>query len=243
MSMTPWEWECLVRACAEDKGAVGRAVLSGEFPLFCFAVDQWTDDAAQAVYQRAVDADAVGWVERNCITNSLLLYSAKQGRGVLCGHMFAFTFNRGADTFGVSVFEHFNGRVRTHSHVVPDWVQPKLCAAFMAVSAWFFQLSLCRNVRVQQDTAPRVVRKRNPGAAGIRFSRVFLSAARRGGSGLEREVELTGPAGVAAHHVRGHFKTYTDEAPLFGKLTGTYWVSPHMRGDHAHGTVLQEYVA
>lgn len=33
-----------------------------------------------------------------------------------------------------------------------------------------------------------------------------------------------------AHIVRGHFATYTDDAPLFGKYTGTYWRPAHARG-------------
>ena len=33
-----------------------------------------------------------------------------------------------------------------------------------------------------------------------------------------------------AHIVRGHFATYTDNNPLFGKYTGTYWRPSHARG-------------
>ena len=34
----------------------------------------------------------------------------------------------------------------------------------------------------------------------------------------------------ALHICRGHFKTFTDIAPLFGKLRGTYWWADHIRG-------------
>lgn len=33
------------------------------------------------------------------------------------------------------------------------------------------------------------------------------------------------------HLVRGHFKHYTEDAPLFGKHTGLYWWQPHVRGE------------
>lgn len=33
------------------------------------------------------------------------------------------------------------------------------------------------------------------------------------------------------HLVRGHFKHYTESAPLFGKYTGLYWWQPHVRGE------------
>lgn len=39
----------------------------------------------------------------------------------------------------------------------------------------------------------------------------------------------------STHICRGHFKTYTDEAPLMGRFVGTYWWDAHVRGrDKAH---------
>lgn len=46
--------------------------------------------------------------------------------------------------------------------------------------------------------------------------------------------------GVAIHIVRGHFKTYTDEAPLFGSMTGTWWWQPQVRGNEPR-IVLKDY--
>jgi hypothetical protein len=43
------------------------------------------------------------------------------------------------------------------------------------------------------------------------------------------------------HVVRGHFKTYTEEAPLFGKMTGTIWVPSHARGDASLGLIEKDY--
>ncbi len=42
------------------------------------------------------------------------------------------------------------------------------------------------------------------------------------------------------HFCRGHFKHYTTEHPLFGKLTGMYWWQPHVRGK-AQGFVEKDY--
>jgi hypothetical protein len=44
-----------------------------------------------------------------------------------------------------------------------------------------------------------------------------------------------------AHTVRGHFKTFTDEAPLLGKITGTFWWSPFARGSVTEGVIEKEY--
>jgi hypothetical protein len=43
------------------------------------------------------------------------------------------------------------------------------------------------------------------------------------------------------HIVRGHFKTYTEEAPLFGRTVGIIWVPCHARGNAALGIVEKDY--
>lgn len=43
------------------------------------------------------------------------------------------------------------------------------------------------------------------------------------------------------HLCRGHFKTYTAEAPLFGKYTGRYWWQPSVRGRSKDGVVMKDY--
>jgi hypothetical protein len=44
----------------------------------------------------------------------------------------------------------------------------------------------------------------------------------------------------ALHICRGHFKNF-DDKPLFGKLTGTYWWQPHVRGTAEAGIVEKDY--
>jgi len=36
-------------------------------------------------------------------------------------------------------------------------------------------------------------------------------------------------------------KEYTQEHPLFGKLTGLYWWQPHVRGQNKEGIVMKDY--
>lgn len=43
------------------------------------------------------------------------------------------------------------------------------------------------------------------------------------------------------HLCRGHFKTYTEDAPLFGKFTGRYWWQPSVRGRNKDGVVMKDY--
>lgn len=46
---------------------------------------------------------------------------------------------------------------------------------------------------------------------------------------------------VRFHLCRGHFKTFTEERPLFGKYSGTFWWNPQSRGDRSKGVVEKEY--
>ena len=46
---------------------------------------------------------------------------------------------------------------------------------------------------------------------------------------------------TSLHTVRGHFVTYTEDAPLFGHYVGTVWRAAHWRGDKSHGAVLKDY--
>lgn len=45
----------------------------------------------------------------------------------------------------------------------------------------------------------------------------------------------------ALHKVRGHFKRYTEDAPLFGKHVGTYWWPWQVRGTTDSGVVVSNY--
>lgn len=45
----------------------------------------------------------------------------------------------------------------------------------------------------------------------------------------------------SAHICRGHFKHYTEEAPLFGHYTGTVWCPMHLKGDENIGTIKKDY--
>lgn len=43
------------------------------------------------------------------------------------------------------------------------------------------------------------------------------------------------------HFCRGHFKEYTADAPLFGRITGLWWWQPHVRGQNKDGIVMKDY--
>lgn len=56
----------------------------------------------------------------------------------------------------------------------------------------------------------------------------------------EGDAQHNGPA-KAFHICRGHFATYTEEKPLFGKVVGTFWVPAHTKGSKKFGEVIKDY--
>lgn len=45
----------------------------------------------------------------------------------------------------------------------------------------------------------------------------------------------------ALHICRGHFATYSEDKPLFGKRAGTFWIPDHVRGSKEAGEVQKDY--
>lgn len=63
--------------------------------------------------------------------------------------------------------------------------------------------------------------------------RPHLSKSSKPGDGSGRQ--------TAMHVCRGHFRRYTPEKPLFGKVVGTFWVQAHVRGTAERGVVVHDY--
>jgi hypothetical protein len=60
-------------------------------------------------------------------------------------------------------------------------------------------------------------------------------------SKAQKDQEAQGLWENRIHLCRGHFKEYTPERPLFGKLTGRYWWQPSVRGRNREGIVMKDY--
>lgn len=59
---------------------------------------------------------------------------------------------------------------------------------------------------------------------------------------LRREGESeTNGIKKALHICRGHFATYSEDKPLFGKYVGQFWRPSHTRGDIKAGAVVKDY--
>ncbi len=100
----------------------------------------------------------------------------------------------------------------------------------------------CKNVELVEHVPPAKLARahaRRKGREPARYYTLQIDPMRKvlkdeGGAehhGLKR----------ALHICRGHFATYTEERPLFGKRAGTFWIPAHVRGSADAGLVGKEY--
>lgn len=105
---------------------------------------------------------------------------------------------------------------------------------------WAVGLMNCKNVHLAEGcTAEKKSRKQRRQRPGVRYHTIVLPGGHGEGGGTS-----TGDGGAdwrAQHQVRGHFKTYTADAPLMGKHVGTYWWGWQVRGKKENGVVVSDY--
>lgn len=145
----------------------------------------------------------------------------------------------------------FDGRprqvIRTFGTAGMDWATRKESTVvagrlmeypFLLASSFMH----CRNVRLMKDEPPPRLSRRHERKHGFPLTARYTLLIDPMRKVLEREGEASGGGLPKALHIcRGHFKTYTEEKPLFGKRTGTYWWPQTVRGAKKHGEVVKDY--
>lgn len=108
----------------------------------------------------------------------------------------------------------------------------------------FMALSLlhCKNVHTQDHVTPaklaRSIEKKH-GVPPVSYKTLAIEPMTRqivkpkNGGDTGRQMGL--------HIMRGGFRTYTEERPLFGKHAGTWWWDSFLRGDAKAGVVEKDY--
>lgn len=102
----------------------------------------------------------------------------------------------------------------------------------------------CRNVRMEERGPSRQERRQSERDATRPFFRYHILQI----DAIKRILESEGGisqngARKALHICRGHFKNYTEAAPLFGRVTGQFFWESHYRGDARIGVVGKDYKA
>lgn len=103
----------------------------------------------------------------------------------------------------------------------------------------FFALNLMhsKNIKLSAETGKAKRYTVKGQKYTVRYNRIRVDGFSHMSSGRVGE----GGWHVAQHYRRGHFKTYTDAAPLFGKHVGTFWIPPTIVGNKNNGIVESEY--
>lgn len=100
----------------------------------------------------------------------------------------------------------------------------------------------CKNVVIRAERAPdwqqKVAQKRHQHPL-VSF-RVLDIEPMKKVLRMEGQVQHNGLK-RAIHICRGHFKTYTADKPLFGRIAGTFWWEPSVRGSKERGIALKDY--
>lgn len=118
-----------------------------------------------------------------------------------------------------------------------DFFYPPLCAPLMAISFMH-----CKNVaRIDatetEGPSPKWIRRQKQPTLRYHVLQIDpMKEVLRKEGGSE-----TNGLKKALHICRGHFATFSEEKPLFGKLAGTFWRPSHVRGSAKEGVVVKDY--
>lgn len=133
----------------------------------------------------------------------------------------------------------FNGEKDTQS-----WLELSL-----SISGWankllnsFLLVLHCQNVVTETVSTNKKPHKKKFKNKGITYKVLKFKLPKSGKKYLSDKSEnnlTTMPLTMCA----GHYKTYTEDAPLFGKIVGRWWWNNHMRGNKANGIIEKEYYA
>lgn len=154
----------------------------------------------------------------------------------------------------VTFFIHANGRIALYGFKLTQLsltprndaeVESEMDALFPAEARFIILHALalmhCKNIHIIEQPLPRQQRRqlerRNIVPVVIKTLAIRPSGLiRQSTPGFNRLTRL-----MRHHLVRGHFKTFTPEAPLLGKHVGTYWWESSVRGHSEKGEVKKSY--
>lgn len=111
----------------------------------------------------------------------------------------------------------------------------------LGISNIFLKILQCKNIGVV-DVAPsksqqkRQRRKKKKPFLSHKVLVINPSEKRKGGINKPHQ-----GGSNRVHICRGHFKSYTEDNPLFGKYVGDYWWQPSVRGNKGKGKVVKDY--
>lgn len=103
-----------------------------------------------------------------------------------------------------------------------------------------FSIINCKNIELLDNPAPerlnnsRIKKNKLPLCS-------YYTIAIKAVSRKDQDKKLKGLWDNRVHLCRGHFKTYTEEKPLFGKIVGRFWWQASVRGNPKEGMIVKDY--
>jgi hypothetical protein len=146
-----------------------------------------------------------------------------------------------------SLQENFNLRVVSHftSDKPVDVTDNALTLfSFHEIYKVFYAISLmhCKNIIIDEIGGKSTrIRNRRHRNKGTRHHVLKIIPMKKVKAYQEKGASTLSKGDVSLHIRRGHFKTYSPEAPLFGVHSGTYWWEAHTAGKAEVGTVTKDY--
>lgn len=99
----------------------------------------------------------------------------------------------------------------------------------------------CKNVSLDENVPPQKASRKHERKHGQPLTKYYTLAIEPMGQTAKHNSANGEGFGKSLHICRGHFATYTEEKPLFGRVTGTFWKSQHVRGSKQYGEVVKDY--
>ena len=111
----------------------------------------------------------------------------------------------------------------------------------LSVLELFMLLLNCKNIEAEciKPSERLNMRRRKNGRQELFSYKILKIKQKMLGASRSKNEPLGGQNRI--HLCRGHFKEYTKEHPLFGRITGLWWWQPHVRGQNRDGIVMKDY--
>lgn len=225
--------------------------ISKDFPCIAPPFASWFMEAKRPPIVRSEDPDKDNldpMLLPDC--TGVLFYSEKDRNGwkvaaepivkshrklVLVGLRIGIAINSEGEAIGDPVIARVDGSIIPVEHVKGSI---SLLWAFLLTISFMH----CKNVVRQENTPPEKLSKartRRHGEPLLRYTTLVIDPMR---AVLESEGKASETGIVQALHIcRGHFKSFSMDKPLFGKVSGRFWWPQHMRGNSDIGEVVKSY--
>lgn len=130
-------------------------------------------------------------------------------------------------------------KVHEYEDDVCHQISDSACFNLVCINT-FLKLISCKNIGTEDHAPPLKLNKsrKKKGKVPIFSYKTLVIKP----TGVKQQAQAAqGLWNNRIHLCRGHFKEFTKEKPLFGKITGRFWWQPSVRGRNKKGVVVKDY--